>query len=69
MSAEPIDVGPLFGGDRPVLPSDRQLVITLLNAARADSRLRDADYTYRMSQVYTARVFDDLIEITRDLMR
>ncbi|MCL2483246.1 MAG: DUF1707 domain-containing protein [Propionibacteriaceae bacterium] len=68
MSAEPMDVGPLFGGDRPVLESDRQLVVTLLTAARSDARLTDADFAQRISRVYAARVFDDLVPITRDLM-
>ena len=66
--SEPRDVGPLYGGDQPVLESDRQLVINLLNAARADSRLSDYDHSARMNRVYWARTFDDLIPITRDLM-
>ena len=68
MGYEPIDGWPLFGSDQPVLSSDRQLVADLLNAARADSRLDDFDYSARMSRVYTARTFDDLVPLTRDLM-
>ncbi|MDR0782898.1 MAG: DUF1707 domain-containing protein [Propionibacteriaceae bacterium] len=68
MTAEPTDVGPLYGGDRPILESDRELVITLLGAARTDKRLSDPDYALRMSLVYAARTFDDLVPITRDLM-
>ena len=68
MGYEPIDVGPMYGGDQPALSSDRQLVADLLNAARADSRLNDYDYSMRMNLIYTARTFDDLIPLTRDLM-
>jgi len=68
MSAEPTDVGPLYGGDRPILESDRRLVANLLSTARADQRLTESDYTARMSLVYSAHTFDDLIPITRDLM-
>jgi len=68
MSAEPMDVGPLFGGNQPVLASDRQLVINLLTAARNDSRLTEYDYNTRLNMVYNARTFDDLVPITRDLM-
>jgi len=66
--AEPTDVGPLFGGDRPVLDSDRRLVVDLLTAARNDSRLTDYDYSNRMRMVNMARTFDDLVPIARDLM-
>ena len=65
--SEPSDVGPLFGGNRPILESDRQLVINLLTAARNDSRLTDYDYSTRMGWVYSASTFDDFVPITRDL--
>jgi hypothetical protein len=68
MSFEPTDVGPLFGGDQPVLDSDRQLVLNLLVAAKADGRLVDWDYSARVAAVYNARTFDDLVPLTRDLM-
>lgn len=68
MSFEPTDVGPLFGGDRPILESDRQLVANLLKAAQADGRLTEFDFSTRMSRIYLARTFDDLVPITRDLM-
>ncbi|MDR2929446.1 MAG: DUF1707 domain-containing protein [Propionibacteriaceae bacterium] len=68
MSYEPMDVGPLYGGDRPILPTDRQLVVDLLTAAHADSRLTDWDFSMRMNAVNAARTFDDLIPLTRDLM-
>ncbi len=68
MAFEPMDVGPLFGGDRPILDSDRQLVVNLLTAAHADGRLADWDLSMRMNGVYTARTFDDLVPLTRDLM-
>ena len=66
--SEPSDVGPLFGGNQPIRESDRQLVINLLTAARNDSRLTDYDYSNRMGWAYSARTFDDLVPITRDLM-
>ena len=68
MYFEPRDVGPMAGGDQPIQPSDRQLVINLLTAARQDARLTDVDYQMRMNRVYSARYFDDLVPITRDLM-
>jgi len=68
MYSEPRDVGPLFGGDQRIVESDRQLVVNLLTTAHADARLTDADFSARMSQVYAARFFDDLVPITRDLM-
>ncbi len=68
MPFEPMDVGPLFGGDRPILDYDRQLVVNLLTAAHADRRLTDWDFSVRMNAVYGARTFDDLIPLTRDLM-
>jgi hypothetical protein len=66
--SEPRDVGPLYGGDYQVSPGDRQLVITLLTAARADGRLSAADCGVRLSAAYAARTFDDLVPLTRDLM-
>jgi len=63
-----LDVGPLFGGDRPILTSDRQLVINLLIAAHADGRLPDREFSSRMNSAYHAQVFDDLVPIARDLM-
>ena len=63
-----MDVGPLFGGDRPILESDRQLVFSLLNAAHSDGRLTDYEHVVRMTRVYHARTFDDLVPIARDLM-
>ena len=68
VAAEPKDVGPLFGGDRPILESDRHLVINLLSAAQADGRLQPLEYSARMTSVYHAQTFDDLVPIARDLM-
>jgi len=69
MPYEPTDVGPRAGGDLPASPHDRQLVVNLLVAARAVGRLMDWDFSHRMMIAQTARTFDDLIPITRDLMR
>ncbi|MCL1907598.1 MAG: DUF1707 domain-containing protein [Propionibacteriaceae bacterium] len=68
MSAEPRDVGPLYGGDQPVLDTDRQLVVTLLRAAQADGRMTELELTTRLQAVQYATTFDDLVPITRDLM-
>jgi hypothetical protein len=68
MSTEPRDVGPLYGGDRPILESDRRLVEDLLDAARAYRKLSPEEHTRRMVLVYQARVFDDLVPIARDLL-
>jgi hypothetical protein len=66
--SEPRDVGPLYGGDFQVAPADRQLVITLLTAARANGRLSAPDCAARLAAAYAARTFDDLVPLTRDLM-
>jgi hypothetical protein len=68
MPIEPLDVGPLFGGDQPALESDRQLVLNLLNAAYADERLGLSDFSARTERVWRARTFDDLVPLVRDLM-
>ena len=65
---EPTDVGPLYGGDRAIFDTDRRLVVDLLSAARADRRLSEVDYSTRLARVYSARTFDDLVPLTRDLM-
>jgi hypothetical protein len=69
MPFEPDDVGPRAGGDQPAMAYDRQLVTNLLVAANAYGRLRDWDFSHRMMMVQAARTFDDLIPLTRDLMR
>jgi hypothetical protein len=65
---EPRDVGPRFGGDRPVSEVDRALVVDLLGAAAADGRLAPDDTARRRALAQRAQTFDDLIPLTRDLM-
>ena len=65
---EPQDVGPLYGGDLPILESDGQMVMTLLRAAHSDGRISDFEVSTRLQRAQFASTFDDLVPITRDLM-
>jgi hypothetical protein len=64
---EPKDVGPRVGGDRPVGPADRDLVVNLLNAAYTEGRLPGPETQRRLALAQAAQTFDDLIPLTRDL--
>jgi hypothetical protein len=65
---EPTDVGPAAGGDRTVVETDRQHVITLLTAAHAEGKLTADERDRRTFQAQQAHVFDDLVPLTRDLV-
>jgi Domain of unknown function (DUF1707)./Predicted membrane protein (DUF2154). len=65
---EPTDVGPAFGGDLGVAESDRQHVITLLNAAHSEGHLSAYDRDRRIETAQAAQTFDDLVPLTRDLV-
>ncbi|MDR1833937.1 MAG: DUF1707 domain-containing protein [Propionibacteriaceae bacterium] len=65
---EPVDVGPLVGGDLSVTPADREHVVGLLNAAFAEGHLTVADRDNRIRHAQEAQTFDDLIPLTRDLL-
>lgn len=66
--AEPEDVGPKFGGDIRVSDTDRDQVMTVLTTAYAEGRLTKDEHDERLSAAATARTFDDLIPLTRDLV-
>lgn len=65
---EPSDVGPKYGGDLRASDSDRDQVITVLSTAYAEGRLTKDEHDERMAVASTARTFDDLIPLTRDLV-
>lgn len=65
---EPTDVGPAVGGDLGVAESDRQHVITLLNAAHSEGHLSAYDRDRRIETAIAAQTFDDLVPLTRDLV-
>ncbi|MFT3860660.1 DUF1707 SHOCT-like domain-containing protein [Micropruina sp.] len=66
--AEPTDVGPAFGGDLPVSPSDKTRVLALLDAARAEGRITQTEHAERSQAAHLAQTFDDLVPLTRDLV-
>lgn len=65
---EPIDVGPAVGGDLRASDADRNQVMELLSAAYAEGRLTHDEHAERIELAATARTFDDLIPLTRDLV-
>lgn len=67
-TAEPQDVGPKFGGDIRVSDTDRDQVMTVLSTAYAEGRLTKDEHDERIGAAATARTFDDLIPLTRDLV-
>lgn len=67
-SPEPNDVGPMVGGDIRVSDSDRDQVMTVLSSAYAEGRLTREEHDERLAAATSARTFDDLIPLTRDLV-
>jgi hypothetical protein len=65
---EPINVGPIAGGDLRASDADRDQVADLLSAAYAEGRLTMEEHEERVGQLMAAKTFDDLIPITRDLV-
>jgi hypothetical protein len=65
---EPIDVGPVVGGDLTAADTDRDHVVALLNAAYAEGRLTAAERDQRIATARLAETFDDLVPLTRDLV-
>ncbi|WP_432559501.1 DUF1707 SHOCT-like domain-containing protein [Granulicoccus sp. GXG6511] len=65
---EPSDVGPKFGGDMRVSDSDRDQVMTVLSSAYAEGRLTKDEHDERLAAATSARTFDDLVPLTRDLV-
>lgn len=65
---EPGDVGPSAGGDLRVADSDRDLCLEVLNTAYAEGRITAGEHAERINAASRARIFDDLIPLTRDLV-
>ncbi len=58
----------MYGGHLRVSDADRTQAVRLLDAARADGRLTDADHAQRVAEARAAVTFDDIIPVTRDLV-
>ena len=65
---EPRDVGPVSGGNLRASDADREQVATVLSTAYAEGRLTREEHDDRLNAVLTAKTFDDLIPLTRDLV-
>jgi hypothetical protein len=65
---EPRHVGPVAGGNLRASDADRDQVAAVLNAAYAEGRLTQAEHDERLDKVMTARTFDELVPLTRDLV-
>jgi DUF1707 SHOCT-like domain len=65
---EPTNVGPIAGGTLRASDADRERVATVLSTAYAEGRLTREEHDERVDQLMTAKTFDDLISITRDLV-
>jgi hypothetical protein len=66
---EPTHVGPIAGGNLRASDADRDQVAILLSTAYAEGRLTRDEHDERIDQLMKAKTFDDLIPITRDLVR
>lgn len=65
---EPLDVGPIAGGNQPAQEADKSQVASLLRAAAAEGRLTQTELDERLTAIRNATTFDDLIPLTRDLV-
>jgi hypothetical protein len=65
---EPSTDGPIAGGNLRASDADREQVATVLSTAYAEGRLTREEHDQRVDQLMTAKTFDDLIPITRDLV-
>jgi Domain of unknown function (DUF1707) len=65
---EPVNVGPIAGGNLRASDADREQVATLLSTAYAEGRLSREEHDERTDQLLAAKTFDDLVSITRDLV-
>jgi hypothetical protein len=65
---EPLNVGPIAGGNLRASDADRDQVATLLTTAYAEGRLTRDEHDERLDQLMAAKTFDDLMPITRDLV-
>lgn len=67
-SSEPINVGPIAGGNLRASDADREQVATVLSTAYAEGRLTREEHDDRLEQVLHAKTFDELVPITYDLV-
>lgn len=65
---EPVNVGPIVGGNLRASDADREQVATVLTTAYAEGRLSREEHDERLDQLLVAKTFDDLIPLTRDLV-
>jgi hypothetical protein len=65
---EPLNVGPIAGGNLRASDADREQVATVLTTAYAEGRLSREEHEERLDQLLVAKTFDDLIPITQDLV-
>jgi hypothetical protein len=65
---EPVDVGPIAGGNLRASDADRERVATVLSTAYAEGRLTREEHDERLDQLLRAKTFDDLVTITHDLV-
>jgi Domain of unknown function (DUF1707) len=65
---EPTDVGPIAGGNLRASDADRDQVATLLSTAYAEGRLSKDEHDERLERLMQAKIFDDLLPLTSDLV-
>ena len=56
---EPINVGPIVGGNLRASDADREQVATVLTTAYAEGRLSREEHDERLDQLLVAKTFDD----------
>ena len=66
---EPLDVGPIAGGNQPAQEADKSQVASLLRAAAAEGRLTQTELDERLTVVRDATTFDDLISRSPEFRR
>lgn len=67
-SLEPTRVGPAAGGHLRASDVDRDLVAEVLSTAFAEGRLSREEHDERLDALLSAKTFDDLVGLTRDLV-
>jgi hypothetical protein len=65
---EPVNVGPVAGGNLRASDADRDQVATVLSTAYAEGRLTREEHDERLDKAMAARTFDELIPLTHDLV-
>ena len=65
---EPLNVGPVAGGNLRASDADRDQVATVLSTAYAEGRLTRDEHDERLDKAMAARTFDELIPLTHDLV-